>query len=117
MSPSRHDRRIRSKGSNVRTRASSAAVTLLVALVLGLAVESSGAAAIRIPRIPALQQLRPSVHRRRPADPTSSNVVDAYARDVVAGQIPAGKYHRLACERHLRDRQREGAKGSRIGSI
>jgi phage terminase large subunit-like protein len=34
--------------------------------------------------------------------------VDAYARRVVAGAIPAGKYHRLSCERHLRDRQREG---------
>jgi phage terminase large subunit-like protein len=34
--------------------------------------------------------------------------VDAYARRVVAGEIPAGKYHRLACERHLRDRAREG---------
>jgi len=33
--------------------------------------------------------------------------VDAYARRVAAGRIPAGKYHRLACERHLRDRARE----------
>jgi phage terminase large subunit-like protein len=36
------------------------------------------------------------------------NVVDAYARSVVAGEVPAGKYHRLACARHLRDRDREG---------
>ncbi len=35
------------------------------------------------------------------------NPVDAYAREVVAGNVPAGKYHRLACVRHLRDRQRE----------
>lgn len=31
-----------------------------------------------------------------------------YARAVVSGAEPAGKYHRLACERHLRDRAREG---------
>lgn len=33
--------------------------------------------------------------------------VDTYARDVVAGRIQAGKYHRLACQRHLNDRARE----------
>jgi len=32
---------------------------------------------------------------------------DDYAHAVVAGLIPAGKYHRLACARHLRDRERE----------
>lgn len=37
--------------------------------------------------------------------------VDAYALDVVNGVVPAGKYHRLACRRHLQDRQREGAAG------
>ena len=37
------------------------------------------------------------------------NLIDAYARDVVAGTVPAGKYHRLACARHLRDRAREGS--------
>jgi phage terminase large subunit-like protein len=37
-----------------------------------------------------------------------TNVVDAYAHAVVDGTVPAGKYHRLACERHLRDRAREG---------
>lgn len=36
------------------------------------------------------------------------NVIDSYARAVVAGRVPAGTYHRLACQRHLRDRQREG---------
>jgi phage terminase large subunit-like protein len=36
--------------------------------------------------------------------------VDAYARRVVAGEIPAGKYHRLACARHVRDRAREGTR-------
>ena len=35
------------------------------------------------------------------------NSIDDYARSVVAGTVPAGKYHRLACARHLRDRQRE----------
>ena len=38
----------------------------------------------------------------------SSNAIDAYARSVVNGAVPAGKYHRLACVRHLRDRAREG---------
>jgi phage terminase large subunit-like protein len=33
------------------------------------------------------------------------HVVDAYAH--VDGRVPAGKYHRLACERHLRDRAHE----------
>jgi len=36
------------------------------------------------------------------------NAIDAYARDVVAGIVPAGTYHRLACVRHLRDRDAEG---------
>lgn len=36
------------------------------------------------------------------------HVVDAYARAVVSGAIPAGKYHQLACQRHERDRVREG---------
>jgi phage terminase large subunit-like protein len=36
--------------------------------------------------------------------------VDAYARAVIAGRAPAGKYHRLACARHLRDRRREGTR-------
>jgi phage terminase large subunit-like protein len=35
------------------------------------------------------------------------NVVDAYAYKVASGEIPAGKYHRLACARHLRDREHE----------
>ncbi len=38
------------------------------------------------------------------------NAVDAYARQVVAGRVPAGMYHRQACERHLRDRDREGTR-------
>lgn len=41
----------------------------------------------------------------------SINPVDAYAREVVAGRVPAGKYHRLACVRHLNDRKREGTAG------
>jgi phage terminase large subunit-like protein len=39
------------------------------------------------------------------------NVVDAYAQSVITGAVPAGKYHKLACARHLRDRAREGAPG------
>src|SRR3990167_2963154 len=35
-------------------------------------------------------------------------MIDAYARDVAMGRCAAGKYHRLACVRHLRDRAREG---------
>ncbi len=38
----------------------------------------------------------------------SDDVVTAYARQVVAGEVPAGKYHRLACARHLRDLERQG---------
>lgn len=34
--------------------------------------------------------------------------IDAYARAIVSGQLPAGKYHRLACVRHERDRTRIG---------
>lgn len=36
------------------------------------------------------------------------NAVDRYAEDVVAGRVPAGKYHRAACLRHLHDRTRQG---------
>jgi phage terminase large subunit-like protein len=39
------------------------------------------------------------------------NAIDRYAHDVVAGTVPAGTYHRLACARHLRDRKREGRRG------
>ncbi len=42
---------------------------------------------------------------------TKANPVDAYARAVLAGDVPAGKYHRLACARHLQDRAREGTPG------
>lgn len=42
---------------------------------------------------------------------STTNPVDAYARAVVQGTVPAGKYHRLSCERHLRDRAREGTPG------
>jgi len=37
----------------------------------------------------------------------TTNPVDKYAAAVVAGRTPAGNYHRLACVRHLRDRDRE----------
>jgi phage terminase large subunit-like protein len=39
------------------------------------------------------------------------NGLDAYAEAIVTGKLPAGKYHRLACERHVRDRAREGRRG------
>jgi phage terminase large subunit-like protein len=39
------------------------------------------------------------------------NVLDRYARLVVSGKRPAGRYHQLACARHERDRQREGTRG------
>lgn len=41
----------------------------------------------------------------------AQNPVDDYARRVVSGELPAGKYHRLACARHLRDRAREATPG------
>jgi len=47
----------------------------------------------------------------RPTKPAAVDVVhmvDAYARDVLDGRVPAGKYHRLACTRHVGDRAREG---------
>ena len=36
--------------------------------------------------------------------------IDRYARDVESGRVLAGRYHRLACVRHLRDRTREAAR-------
>jgi phage terminase large subunit-like protein len=44
--------------------------------------------------------------------PTSSrtDALTAYAQRIVAGIEPAGKYHRLACARHLRDLKRAGTK-------
>lgn len=42
---------------------------------------------------------------------TAENPVDAYALQVVRGEVPAGKYHRLACQRHLTDRAREHTPG------
>lgn len=43
--------------------------------------------------------------------PSAEHVVDRYAAEVADGVLPAGTYHRLACERHLRDRAREGTPG------
>jgi phage terminase large subunit-like protein len=40
---------------------------------------------------------------------TNIESIDGYARAVVDGDIPAGKYHRRACLRHLEDRDREQA--------
>lgn len=36
-----------------------------------------------------------------------TDAITAYAEDVVAGKVLAGKYHRLACARHLRDLARQ----------
>lgn len=52
----------------------------------------------------------PARHLARRATAGRLNPIDAYAVDVVKGRIPAGKYHRLACARHLRDRKRESTK-------
>jgi len=38
------------------------------------------------------------------------NVIDRYADAVVVGRLPAGVYHRRACERHQRDRARENTR-------
>jgi phage terminase large subunit-like protein len=38
------------------------------------------------------------------------HAVDRYAARVVDGTIPAGKYHKLSCQRHVRDRAREGSR-------
>jgi phage terminase large subunit-like protein len=38
------------------------------------------------------------------------HAVDRYAAQVVIGRLPAGKYHRLSCVRHQRDRAREGTR-------
>lgn len=39
--------------------------------------------------------------------------VESYARDVIAGRIAAGRWVRLACERHLRDLESGPARGLR----
>lgn len=39
------------------------------------------------------------------------HAVETYARAVVAGTVPAGKYHRFACARHLADLERAGTPG------
>ena len=42
---------------------------------------------------------------------SATDPIDQYARAVKDGIIPAGKYHRLACLRHLADRDRENTPG------
>lgn len=46
-----------------------------------------------------------------PAHQALLDEIDGYALAVVSGSIPAGKYHRLACQRHLHDRAREDTPG------
>ena len=48
------------------------------------------------------------MRRRRAA--RTNHPIDAYARAVVDGRVLAGKYHRLACVRHFRDREREATR-------
>src|SRR4029453_4661953 len=40
-----------------------------------------------------------------------ADTIDAYARAVVDGVLPAGKYHRLSCARPLADRSRQATDG------
>lgn len=42
---------------------------------------------------------------------TFADIATAYAQDVAAGKIIACKWHRLACQRHLKDLQRIGSAG------
>lgn len=42
---------------------------------------------------------------------TYGEIATQYARDVVDGRIPACKWHKLACARHLRDLERIGSAG------
>ena len=46
----------------------------------------------------------------------SSNPVDMYAQRVLSGELPAGKYHRLACARHMRIVNASRPLASRIDS-
>lgn len=39
------------------------------------------------------------------------NPLDDYARSVRDGLVPAGRYHRLSCARHVRDVERQGSEG------
>lgn len=39
---------------------------------------------------------------------------EKYARDVIAGRVPAGKWARLACQRHVADRRAEKTKAFRF---
>lgn len=48
---------------------------------------------------------------KTPAPDRAEHPTHRYARSVVAGEIPAGKYIRLACERHLRDLEHGHARG------
>ena len=38
-----------------------------------------------------------------------ADIATAYAQDVVAGKIVSCKWHRLACQRHLKDLERAAA--------
>src|ERR1051326_7723107 len=46
--------------------------------------------------------------RGRSAPGASVSAIEEYAAEVVAGRLPAGKYHRLACVRHLKELTRQG---------
>lgn len=53
--------------------------------------------------------LKPDPEPAAPRD--YSAIAEQYAQDVVAGKIPACKWTRLSCSRHLRDLQRQSAEG------
>ena len=42
---------------------------------------------------------------------TFGEIATQYARDIVEGRIPSCRWHRLACERHLKDLSRAGSEG------
>src|SRR5437764_13329926 len=92
------------------------AVVALLALVFSVALELRAEAALQLAERRITMQARPQTAvRRRHTARTAATVVDQYARDVVARRVPAGKYHRLACARHLRGRTRDGTAGVPYG--
>jgi phage terminase large subunit-like protein len=54
---------------------------------------------------------KPRKKQPLPVDTGQAARVGRYARDVISGKILAGKYVRLACERHLRDLETGKARG------
>jgi len=66
---------------------------------------------------PRVARLKPQASSRLPAlppRPLKAPRIHAYARDVLAGKIVAGRLVRLACARHLRDLEHGHARGLRF---